>query len=62
MSLKYRFVLKVNVEVEKRIEVGQIPAGLRRVNPITGGTFHGPNRKGTVLAGRADYQVIRNDG
>src|SRR5690606_4090168 len=34
----------------------------RRMIPITGGTFSGPNIKGTVLPGGADFQVTRADG
>ena len=30
--------------------------------PITGGTFEGPNIRGTVLAGGADRQLLRGDG
>lgn len=43
-------------------EVGPTPAGVRRVVPITGGTFHGPQLRGTILAGGADWQHLRSDG
>ena len=42
-------------------EIGDTPHGRRRIIPITGGTFEGPNIKGTVEAGGADWQIIRPD-
>ena len=42
--------------------VGQTPLGLRRRIPITGGTFAGPGIKGNVVAGGADWQLVRADG
>jgi hypothetical protein len=30
--------------------------------PITGGTFEGPNVRGKVMNGGADWQIIRADG
>jgi hypothetical protein len=35
---------------------------VRRVIPIVGGTVRGPALNGRVLAGGADYQVLRADG
>jgi hypothetical protein len=44
-------------------EVGQIPAGRRRIVPLTGGTFSGPELKGTLVPGAsADWQIILPDG
>lgn len=36
--------------------------GQRRIIPITGGVFSGPNIKGQVLPGGWDYQAVRTDG
>jgi hypothetical protein len=36
--------------------------GRRRIIPITGGRFHGERLSGRVLAGGADWQVLRPDG
>lgn len=36
--------------------------GERRIINITGGEFEGPELKGRVLEGGADWQVIRQDG
>lgn len=43
------------------LEVGPTPAGIRRVVPITGGTFSGPRLSGVILAGGADWQYLRAD-
>jgi hypothetical protein len=42
--------------------VGATPAGLRRMVPITGGTFEGPRLRGAILGGGADWQYLRADG
>jgi hypothetical protein len=44
------------------LEVGQVAHGRRRIVPITGGTFEGPNIKGKVVPGGADWQIIQPDG
>ena len=36
--------------------------GRRRIIPITGGRFRGERLSGRVLAGGADWQVVRPDG
>jgi len=51
---------KLNIEVAAPVEVGNTSAGQRRVIPITGGTFTGPNVSGTILNAGADFQVIRS--
>ena len=43
-------------------ELGAAPLGVRRIIPITGGRFRGERLSGRVLAGGADWQVIRTDG
>src|SRR4029078_12406294 len=42
--------------------VVQSTQGLRRVVPITGGTFAGPAIRGRVVPGGADWQYVRPDG
>lgn len=51
-------VFDVAVAIAPPIEIGQTPAGRRRIIPITGGVVDGPSGKGRVLAGGADYQLI----
>jgi hypothetical protein len=43
-------------------ELGDTPQGRRRIIGITGGRFMGERLSGRVLAGGADWQVIRADG
>jgi hypothetical protein len=43
-------------------ELGAAPLGSRRIIPITGGRFRGERLAGRVLAGGADWQVVRSDG
>ena len=43
-------------------ELGETPLGHRRIIGITGGRFSGERLSGCVLAGGADWQVIRADG
>jgi hypothetical protein len=57
-----RFAFEARVTVATPLIVGQSSQGLRRVVPITGGTFEGPRIRGRVVPGGADWQVIRPDG
>jgi hypothetical protein len=50
------------VTIAAPVEVGQTPAGLRRMIPITGGTVTGARVNGKVLAGGADFQLILGGG
>ena len=59
-ALTFAFTLRV--QVGPPLEVGEIPAGRRRIVPILGGTFEGPSLRGTVLAGGADWQIVQADG
>jgi hypothetical protein len=44
-------------------DVGDISAGHRRIVPLTGGTFRGPELSGSPLPGAsADWQIILPDG
>ncbi|MFN8354118.1 MAG: DUF3237 domain-containing protein [Spirosomataceae bacterium] len=56
------FVCELNVLVEKPMIVGETAHGTRRVIPIGGGTFEGPNMKGEIVKGGADWQIVRKDG
>jgi hypothetical protein len=54
-----RHVASLQVDVGPPLEIGETPAGLRRVVPITGGRVSGPLFSGRVLPGGADHQLIR---
>jgi Protein of unknown function (DUF3237) len=56
------FVFEARVEVSAGQELGAGPRGLRRIVPITGGTFEGPRLSGVIMPGGSDWQVIRPDG
>jgi Protein of unknown function (DUF3237) len=44
-------------------DVGEISAGRRRIVPLTGGTFSGPELRGTLLPGAsADWQILLAEG
>ena len=53
---------KAKVKITNMITVGESKRGVRRVIPITGGTFDGPKIKGEVLPGGEDWQLVRPDG
>ncbi len=56
-----RLLYRAEIAIDAPLEVGEIASGTRRVIPITGGWFRGPRLAGQVLAGGADWQVLRRD-
>jgi hypothetical protein len=56
------FVFAAHVTVDAPQDLGAFNKGRRRVVPITGGEFSGPQLRATVEPGGADWQLIRNDG
>ena len=59
---KLTFAFEVRATVAAPLEVGNVAQGRRRIVAITGGTFEGPNLRGKVMPGGADWQIIRADG
>jgi hypothetical protein len=59
---KLTLAMTLRVQVGAPMELGEVPRGRRRIIPILGGTFEGPNIRGKVLPGGADWQVVRADG
>jgi hypothetical protein len=57
-----RLALTLRVQVGPPTELGDVPRGRRRIIPILGGTFEGPSVRGKVMAGGADWQIVRADG
>lgn len=55
-------VFTLHVDLAEVIDVGPVPAGHRRIIPITGGTVEGPELSGTVLPGGADWNLTGTDG
>ena len=56
------FAFEARVELGAPIELGRVPGGRRRIIPIVGGTFEGPDIRGTILNNGADWQIVREDG
>ena len=56
------FVFEARVTVGPPQDIGNVGKGGRRIVPITGGEFSGPQMRGEVLPGGADWQVLRSDG
>ena len=59
---RLEFVCELKVKIDPALVIGETPHGTRRVIPITGGTFSGPNFNGTIVNGGADWQIVRKDG
>ena len=60
--LRLQPLFKAEITLAAAQELGETPAGRRRIIPITGGRFAGERVAGRVLPGGADWQVIRPDG
>lgn len=55
------FLMTVEVEVGEVFTVGRTDKGIRRMVPILGGTFEGPELKGEVLPYGEDFQLLRSE-
>jgi hypothetical protein len=56
-------VYRLDATVGAPLDVGDFPAGRRRIVPLTGGTFTGPKISGSLVAGvSADWQIVQPDG
>jgi hypothetical protein len=56
------FAFELHAECDPPLPIGDTPSGKAALIPITGGHFEGPNIKGTVLPGGADWPYTRLDG
>ena len=54
-------LFKAMIDVAEPRDLGQTPAGRRRIIDIVGGSFDGPRMRGRILAGGADWQVTLSD-
>ena len=59
---KLEYFCELKVKIKPALIVGETPHGTRRIIPISGGSFEGPQIKGEILDGGADWQVVRKDG
>jgi hypothetical protein len=56
-------IFRLEVSLGEAIDVGNVAQGRRRIVPLTGGTFAGPELNGTLLPGAsADWQIVLSDG
>ena len=62
MPLTARHVFTLHVDLAEPVDAGRVPAGRRRIIPITGGTVDGPELRGTILPGGADWNLMGADG
>jgi hypothetical protein len=61
-EMRTRFLFRLALEVGAHHIVGPTPVGDRRVAPISGGTFDGPQLSGTVLPGGTDWITVDAGG
>jgi hypothetical protein len=56
-------VYRLEATLAQPLELGEIAQGHRRIVPLTGGTFTGPELTGKLLPGAsADWQIVLPDG
>ena len=56
-------VYRLEATVGAALELGEMAEGRRRIVPLTGGTFTGPELNGKLLPGSsADWQLVLPDG
>ena len=59
LTLAYR----LEAVLGEPLDLGEVSRGHRRIVPQIGGTFEGPDMKGTLLPGvSADWQIVLPDG
>jgi hypothetical protein len=62
-ELRSRPLFTITLKLPPTLELGETPAGNRRVFTVAGGTFAGDQLRGEVLAqGSSDLLLVRTDG
>jgi hypothetical protein len=60
---RIRHVYHLEAALGEPLDFGEVAGGRRRIIPLIGGQFTGPEIRGRLLAGTsADWQLIRPDG
>ena|ERR1700730_10980313 len=63
LPLQSEFLMRLTAELDPAQVIGDTPQGDRRIIPVVGGSFSGPQLKGQVLAGGGgDWLLFRKDG
>lgn len=60
--LQTRLICRISARLGEVQDIGELPAGRRRVVPIAGGVVEGPHLQGEIVPGGADWQIIAADG
>jgi hypothetical protein len=56
-------ILRLEASLGESLDLGNVAQGRRRIVPLTGGTFAGPELSGTLVPGAsADWQIVLLDG
>src|ERR1700746_2093472 len=56
-------IYRLEATLGQPLDLGERPQGHRRIVPLTGGTFTGPELRGKLLPGvSADWQILLPDG
>ena len=56
-------IYRLEAALGEPVDVGHVGLGRRRIVPLTGGTFWGPELNGKLLPGAsADWQIVLRDG
>ena len=56
-------IYRLEATLAQLLDLGETAQGHRRIVPLTGGTFTGPELNGTLLPGAsADWQIVLSDG
>ena len=56
-------VYRLEATVGEALDLNEVARGRRRIVPLTGGTFNGPELNGTLIPGvSADWQLVLPDG
>jgi hypothetical protein len=56
-------IFRLEAKLGEALDVGHVAQGRRRIVPLTGGTFTGPELTGTLVPGAsADWQIVLPDG
>jgi hypothetical protein len=54
--------MRLGVEFDDAVQLGEVPLGSRRVLYVRTGWFEGPGMRGDVLPGGGDWVLGRRDG